>query len=280
MNLHTTASKAAGLPLADTRISFIKQNATSESNRPDRIGSSVPLPLGQWHHSSNTRRKERELNSQGIYTRSASNGVPSPIGLPFHIKSSGSRNRTCVWAINSRLPVPTQDPPEYVSTQSGWSDLNRRSRAPEARGVARLSHTLINEERPARIELAIPPWQGDGLPLHHGRLLLAQPNCQRSRALSENRTHATALRKRRHSTRPSVLIHLSGIGGHRTHIDRIKSPVHYLVCHNPVYVLFSESAWKESNLRLASYKDATLTTELHAVVSEWGRRGSNSRRTD
>ena len=35
-------------------------------------------------------------------------------------------------------------------------------------------------KRPARIELAIPPWQGDGLPLHHGRLLLAQPNCQRS----------------------------------------------------------------------------------------------------
>ncbi len=47
----------------------------------------VALPLGQWHNSSNTRRKERELNSQGIYARSASNGVPSPIGLPFHIKA-------------------------------------------------------------------------------------------------------------------------------------------------------------------------------------------------
>ena len=70
-----------------------------------------------------------------------------------------------------------------------------------------------NEERPARIELAIPPWQGDGLPLHHGRLLLAQPNCQRSRAPSENRTHAAALRKRCHSTRPSVLIHSVGSVG-------------------------------------------------------------------
>ena len=129
------------------------------------------------------------------------------------LKGSGSRNRTCVWAINSRLPVPTQDPPEYVSLKSGWSDLNRRSRAPEARGVARLSHTLIIEERPARIELAIPPWQGDGLPLHHGRLLLAQPNCQRSRAPSEDRTHAAALRKRCHSTRPSVLIHSVGSVG-------------------------------------------------------------------
>lgn len=91
--------------------------------------------------------------------------------------------------------------------------MNRRSRAPEARGVARLSHTLIIEERPARIELAISPWQGDGLPLHHGRLLLAQPNCQRSRAPSENRTHAAALRKRCHSTRPSVLIHSVGSVG-------------------------------------------------------------------
>lgn len=98
--------------------------------------------------------------------------------------------------------------------------MNRRSRAPEARGVARLSHTLIIEERPARIELAISPWQGDGLPLHHGRLLLAQPNCQRSRAPrptlrvgARNRTHAAALRKRCHSTRPSVLIHSVGSVG-------------------------------------------------------------------
>ena len=96
--------------------------------------------------------------------------------------------------------------------------MNRRSRAPEARAPkkhhrARLSHTLITEERPARIELAIPPWQGDGLPLHHGRLLLAQPNCQRSRAPSEDRTHAAALRKRCHSTRPSVLIHSVGSAG-------------------------------------------------------------------
>ena len=77
----------------------------------------------------------------------------------------------------------------------------------------KLSHTLIIEKRPARIELAIPPWQGDGLPLHHGRLLLAQPNCQRSRAPSEDRTHAAALRKRCHSTRPSVLIHSVGSVG-------------------------------------------------------------------
>lgn len=56
------------------------------------------------------------------------------------------------------------------------------ARAPEARGVARLSHILFNEERLVRIELTISAWQADGLPLHHRRRLLAQPNCQRSRA--------------------------------------------------------------------------------------------------
>ena len=35
------------------------------------------------------------------------------------------------------------------------------------------------KERPAGVEPARPPWQGDRLPLHHGRLSLA-PNCQRS----------------------------------------------------------------------------------------------------
>ena len=105
-----------------------------------------------------------------------------------------------------------------------------------------------NEERLVRIELTISAWQADGLPLHHRRVLLAQPNCQRSRAPSENRTHAAALRKRCHSTRPSVLNYLSGIGGHRTHIGRFKRPVHYLVCHNPICFCSTRSAWKESNL--------------------------------
>ena len=146
--------------------------------------------------------------------------------------------------------------------------MNRRSRAPEARAPrrehrARLSHTLIIEERPARIELAIPPWQGDGLPLHHGRLLLAQPNCQRSRAPSEDRTHAAALRKRCHSTRPSVLIHSVGSVGIEPTSAGLRDRCITLSATIP-FVLSSKSAWKESNLRPSSYKDAARTIELHA----------------
>jgi hypothetical protein len=41
----------------------------------------VPAPIGQGHVLS--RRKERESNPQGCHARPASNGVPSPVGLPF-----------------------------------------------------------------------------------------------------------------------------------------------------------------------------------------------------
>jgi hypothetical protein len=35
--------------------------------------------------------------------------------------------------------------------------------------IPRLSHVL-NQEHPAGVEPALPPWQGSRLPLHHGRL--------------------------------------------------------------------------------------------------------------
>ena len=122
-----------------------------------------------------------------------------------------------------------------------------------------------NEERPARIELAIPPWQGDGLPLHHGRLLLAQPNCQRSRAPSENRTHAAALRKRCHSTRPSVLIHSVGSVGIEPTSAGLRDRCITLSATVP-----HQSARWELNPRPASYKDAALTAELRASASRAG----------
>lgn len=162
----------------------------SESNRPDRIGSPVPLPLGQWHNSSNTRRKERELNSQGFNARSASNGVPSPIGLPFHIKSSGSRNRTCVWAINSRLPVPAQDPPHHIS-QRGRNRTDGLVRPRHAPCSIRIGgqpfpHAEI-KERPVGFEPTQLPWQSSTLRLHHGRQKF-WPDCQRSRNIKWDRT--------------------------------------------------------------------------------------------
>lgn len=72
----------------------------------------------------------------------------------------------------------------------------------------------------------------------------------------------------------------SGTGGDRTHISRFKRPVHCLVCHNPVrfqLTSLADSAWWEWNPRPAPYKDAALTTELHAVAS---RAGGNRTHTE
>lgn len=48
-------------------------------------------------------------------------------------QSCGGRNRTCVGAVNSRLPVPTRVPPQ---NQSARLESNQHLRAPEARGIA------------------------------------------------------------------------------------------------------------------------------------------------
>ena len=106
--------------------------------------------------------------------------------------------------LNRRPPVPTQAPPQ---SRSGRPDLNRGhrpARMPVGRSCARstrnprLSHVLKrtpSRERPAGVEPALPPWQGDRLPLHHGRVGW-KPNCQRPRAPGGTRTLVAALRKR------------------------------------------------------------------------------------
>jgi hypothetical protein len=66
-----------------------------------------------------------------LIARPLSRRMPSPVGLTFR-KGCGGRNRTCVKAVNSRLPVPARDPPQ---SKSGRPELNRRSRAPGARGI-------------------------------------------------------------------------------------------------------------------------------------------------
>ncbi len=68
-----------------------------------KAGTSAARP--KTRHSFPPRRKERELNPQGIAARRFSGPLPSPIGLPFRISqlSSGGRTRTSiVWLTASR----------------------------------------------------------------------------------------------------------------------------------------------------------------------------------
>ena len=77
----------------------------------------------------------------------------------------------------------------------------RRTRTIDLQGMNLASYQLLHPaKRPARIELASSAWQADGLPLHHGRLLIcsivkdrSRGFATRERAPSENRTHIPSL---------------------------------------------------------------------------------------
>ncbi len=162
-------SRPGSLPLADPRSSPCK-SALWESNPPRRIGSPAPLPLGQGH----IKAEGEGVEPSRLIARPLSGRLPSPIGLPFP-KGCGGRNRTCVGAVNGRLPVPAQAPPQ--SNQSGRRELNPRSRAPATNAARRCSaecQAFLRpaSKRPAGIEPALPPRQGGRLPLHHGRDLM------------------------------------------------------------------------------------------------------------
>lgn len=105
------------------------------------------------------RRKERESNPQGREARPLSRRLPSPVGLPFQraavagIEPASGRltaaspyqhrpHRMTHGVFVRRLKlqstavtsgaVQSDRPP---TAESGWLDLNQRSRAPEARGM-------------------------------------------------------------------------------------------------------------------------------------------------
>ncbi len=76
-----------------------------------------------------------------LIARPLSRRLPSPVGLPFQIRSTGGRNRTCGLLLNREAHEPAHASPV-------WAD----------RGV----------KCPAGVEPAHPPWQGGRLPIHHG----------------------------------------------------------------------------------------------------------------
>ena len=117
-------------PTASRSPSIVFQSALWESNPPRQLGRLAPLPLGQGH----ARRKGRESNPQGSSLDRFRGGCHRQLACPSVLsKGCGGRNRTCVGAVNSRLPVPARVPPQ--SSQSGRPDLNRRSRAPATNAV-------------------------------------------------------------------------------------------------------------------------------------------------
>ena len=106
-------------------MSLSPKSALRESDPPVQLGRLTPLPLGQEHEAEG-----EGVEPSRLIARLFSKQLPSPIGLPVRIrKSCGGRNRTCEGALNRRLPVPAQAPPQM---KSGWQVLNLRSQAPRA----------------------------------------------------------------------------------------------------------------------------------------------------
>lgn len=172
-------------------------------------------------------------------------------------QSCGGRNRTCVRAVNSRLPVPARVPPQNRPESRGLRleeeiELERflkpqvsrlKPRRVRTAGfepavscarstrIARLSHVL-NQERPAGVEPARPPWQG-------GRQAATSWARFAITELSKSQSTGWDSNPRRRITGAESwplddqCLLFSGTGGHRTHIVRFKRPVHYLVCHSP-----------------------------------------------
>ena len=94
----------ASLPTATTPEWLLHiKSALRELNPPRQLGRLAPLPLGQGH----AQRKERESNPQGSSLDRFRDGCHRPLACPS-VTSCGGRNRTCVGALNSRLPVPTR----------------------------------------------------------------------------------------------------------------------------------------------------------------------------
>ena len=86
------------------------------------------------------------------------------LALPLRAAEAGIE--PAGYAFNRRAHATNSSPSAIESAQL---DLNQRSPASGAGGIARLSHTPM-QERPAGVEPAHPPWQGSRLPLHHGRV--------------------------------------------------------------------------------------------------------------
>ncbi len=129
-------------PTAD-RSPIRFQSALRESNPPVQLGRLMPCanrPRAQKAEGEGVEprappRSGGRLIARPLSPTAAIARAPCTHGrldLPYQSASCGGRNRTCVRAVNSRLPVPTQVPPQ---SKSGRPDLNRRSRAPESRGI-------------------------------------------------------------------------------------------------------------------------------------------------
>ena len=131
-----------------------------------------------------------------------------------------------------------------------------------------------SEERPAGVEPARPPWQGDRLPLHHGRVVVCRivkeqehrEGVEPSSPHYESGIFATGL-----SVQSIASVGPEGLepslGGLRVRCAAANT----LIPYSP-FLTRREWARRESNPQSDPYKRPALTVELRAAIGEWGRK--------
>ena len=135
----------------------------------------MPLPIGQGHVLFIEAEAVGLEPTTGISPAPAFEAGSSSGRMTSILSSCGDRNRTCVRAVNSRLPVPARTPPQFISVSvAGFEPTISCARGTR---ISRLSHTLMivrglpqTTLHPAGVEPAHPPWRDGTLPLRHGCL--------------------------------------------------------------------------------------------------------------
>jgi hypothetical protein len=107
-------------------------------------------------------------------------------------KSCGGRNRTCVWAINSRHPVPAQDPPHHISQRGRIrTDGLVRPRHAPLFNLDRGQPFPHAEVKSAQSDLNRPNCPGRAVRYRCVMGAKFWPDCQRSRSSKWDRTDST-----------------------------------------------------------------------------------------
>ena len=158
------------------------------------------VPLDQ---SRGPRQAEGEgVEPSRLIARPSSSRVPSPIGLPFRSIISIELRRQESNLRRRRLTAGRSYQHELhrnrrVDRQSGWPDLNRRSPAPEAGGLARLSHIprLVPTSAQRESNPHVRHGKAVGCRYIMGTITDAELS-KRPRAPGGTRTHVAALRVR------------------------------------------------------------------------------------
>ena len=215
-----------------------------------------------------SRRKERESNPQGCYARPLSRRLPSPVGLPFR-QAAVAGIEPATRRLTAAYPYQHGSHRIMSGRTVGFEPTISCFRS---RRNGRAFPRPESQERPAGVEPALPPWQGGRLPLHHGRLVGNQVVKDRESTGRDSNPRRRITKAVSSPLDHRCLLLSVGLVGIEPTSSGLRDRCIALSATIPV-----QSARWESNPRLASYKDAALTTELRA--SSASRAGGNRTHT-